>query len=88
MNIVFHRQFLKYYKKRIKPHPKLVSKYSERLHLWEKDRTIPSLKDHQLKGNKAGYRSFWVAGDVRVVYKMVQPDTAEFYDIGSHNQVY
>lgn len=88
MNIVFHRQFLRYYKKRIKPNPKLVSKYSERLHLWEKDRTNPTLKDHQLTGNKSEYRSFWITGDIRVTYKIIKTDTAEFYNIGSHNQVY
>jgi mRNA-degrading endonuclease YafQ of YafQ-DinJ toxin-antitoxin module len=40
-----------------------------------------------LTGPLAGKRSFWVAGDMRVVY--VEADEAIiFVDIGSHNQVY
>lgn len=88
MNIVFHRQFLKHYKRRIKPNLKLTSKYSERLHIWEKDRTDPILKDHQLTGDRPEFRSFWITGDIRVVYKIIKSDTAKFYDIGTHNQVY
>lgn len=86
MNIAFHRQFLKNYKKRISPNPKLVAKYTQRLKLWIEDRSNPILKDHQLSGDKVTYRSFWIAGDIRVVYK--PGNNIEFYDIGSHNQVY
>ena len=88
MKIVYHRLFLKHYKKRIFPDSKLRSRFSDRLKLWEQDRKNPVLKDHQLSGIKAEFRSFWINGDVRVVYKPVENDTFEFYDVGRHNQVY
>lgn len=46
-----------------------------------------SLKDHALIGKKAGYRSFSITGNIRVVYKIVE-DGIVLYDIGTHNQVY
>jgi addiction module RelE/StbE family toxin len=88
MKIDFHRQFKKHYQKRIRPHPTLVKKFEARVKLWIENSRNPVLKDHKLSGDIAKYRAFWITGDVRITYKMISEGIVEFYDIGSHNQVY
>jgi len=47
----------------------------------------PILRDHALKGDKIGLRSFSITGDYRVIY-YIEDETAYFLDIGTHAQVY
>lgn len=88
MKIGYHRRFLKHYQKRIIPNPSLDSKYKQRLGLWIEDRKNPLLKDHSLAGDQERFRSFWITGNIRVVYYPISDKEAFFVDIGSHNQVY
>ncbi len=85
--IAYHRSFLKHFKSRISPKPALQKRFYERLALFMGDPTNPTLEDHPLKGDRAEYRSFSVAGDVRITYK-IESEVIRLYDIGSHNQVY
>lgn len=87
MNIHYHKEFLKNYKKRIAPNKKVVDKFQEHLELFLSNPTHPSLKDHKLVGKKSVYRAFSISGDLRVIYRVVKEDLW-LYDIGSHNQVY
>lgn len=87
MEIYHHKKFLKNYRLRILPNPKLDSKFQERLELFVKDSSNPLLKDHQLIGDKSDYRAFSLTGDIRVVYKKSE-DQILLHDIGTHNQVY
>jgi addiction module RelE/StbE family toxin len=87
MRIAYHRHFLKNFKKRILPYPKLVAKFEERLRLRLDDPSSPVLWDHQLAGSKSEYRSFSITGNIRVVYK-IEGNILKLYDIGTHNQVY
>jgi len=87
MRTVYHRQFRKNFKKQILPYPKIVSRFKQRLQLRLKNPASPLLRDHKLIGAKSEYRSFSVAGDIRVVYK-IEDDIFRLYDIGTHNQVY
>lgn len=87
MNIRWHKNFEKHYKKRVTPFPKIESRFKLRIKLFLADPQNPLLRDHQLIGKKSIYRAFWVGGDIRVVYKKINGDI-ELYDIGSHNQVY
>ena len=82
-----HKQFLRNYKKRILPYPKLDKKFEERLNLFLHDSQNPILKNHKLSGSLKGLRAFSISGNIRVVYRIVK-DVVELYDIGSHNQVY
>ncbi len=88
MRIDFHSQFKKHYQKRIRPYTGLRKKYQERVSLWMNNQKDSSLKDHKLSGKLVEYRAFWITGDVRVTYKIINSDTVQFYDVGSHNQVY
>ena len=88
MVIRTHPQFDKHYRQRILPNPKLDQKFSSRLAQFTKNPKNPLLKDHSLTGEKKMYRSFWVTGDIRVVYYPLGSNEVLFTDIGSHNQVY
>lgn len=87
MKIQYHREFLKNYKKRIAPYPKLEKQFKNQLEKFIKDPREASLKDHRLVGKKKDFRAFSISGDIRVVY-LVSDDCIWLYDIGSHNQVY
>lgn len=87
MKIIWYKDFEKHYKKRILPHTKINLKFKERARMFVENSQNPILKDHQLTGDMKEYRSFSIAGDLRVTYKMVG-QIYYFYDIGSHNQVY
>lgn len=87
MKIIWNRNFDKHYKNRVLPYKKINLKFKERIRIFINNPKDPVLKDHQLAGKLRTYRAFWIAGDLRVVYK-IQNETFYFYDIGSHNQVY
>jgi len=88
VNVIFHHQFLKSYQKRIQPFPKLDKQFTARLKLFKDDTKNQILRDHALEGEKQDYRAFSITGDIRVVYSLLDENTALFVDVGSHNQVY
>ena len=88
MKILTSSQFVKNYKKRIKPNPRLKNRFQERIKLFEQDKTNPILRDHQLKGNKMSFRSFSITGDIRVIYSQQNENAILLIDIGTHAQVY
>lgn len=87
MQIKYHRDFAKNYQKRIASNPKLIQQFKTRLTKFIENPQDPTLRDHKLIGEKSEFRSFSVAGDIRVVYQIIE-DEIWLYDIGSHNQVY
>lgn len=88
ITVSLNRVFLKNYQKRIASNTVLVKKFSSRYKLFLKDRSNPILRDHKLSGTLKGYRSFSITGDIRVLYEQIGSHFIEFYDIGTHNQVY
>lgn len=88
MVIKTHSKFDKLYKKRISFDSSLKKRFTERVKLFKIDQRHPLLDDHQLKGEKKQYRSFSIAGDLRVIYYQISDEEVLFVDIGSHNQVY
>lgn len=70
MQIKYHKEFIKNYKKRIVPNTKLVFRFQTQLGKFIRNPNDPSLKEHKLIGEKLGFRSFSVTGDIRVVYKL------------------
>ncbi len=87
MNIFFHKRFRKHFKERIQTHPELLSRYQVRVKLFQGNPHHPLIRDHALIGAKHGFRSFSVTGDIRIIYLKEDGDV-QFYDIGTHNQVY
>jgi addiction module RelE/StbE family toxin len=85
MEIGYSRTFAKRYKRLSKS---LQQRVLVRECLFRDDRQHPLLKDHALSGEFDGCRSFSITGDVRVIYKLLNPDTAVFLDIGTHHELY
>lgn len=80
-------RFKKSYAKRIANDKTLKKRFEERYFLFTNNPRNPTLKDHELKGAMTGLRSFSITGDIRVIY-FIEDETAFFFDIGTHNQVY
>ncbi|MBI4994859.1 type II toxin-antitoxin system mRNA interferase toxin, RelE/StbE family [Candidatus Peregrinibacteria bacterium] len=53
-----------------------------------KNPTEQILKDHPLVGDLRGKRAFFIAGDIRVIYRFLNKETIFLLRIGTHNQVY
>jgi len=87
MKAHFLKLFRKHYHKRIELNSSLDKRFEEQYLLFLQNPTDPILKNHELKGDKLGMRSFSITGDIRVVYYILDY-TAYFVDIGTHNQVY
>ncbi len=87
METRYHARFIKHYQKRIAGVKFLRERTDERIALFVQDPQDPLLKDHPLKGAKAGLRAFSVTGDYRVVYEW-RGNVVIFIDVGTHNQVY
>lgn len=86
-DIILSGDFVKHFKKRIKPKLSLMKSYEERVDLFLKNRNESVLKDHKLIGKMSDFRAFSITGDIRVVYRIVN-NYYRFEDIGTHNQVY
>ncbi|KKR47537.1 MAG: Plasmid stabilization system [Parcubacteria group bacterium GW2011_GWA1_40_21] len=85
MKIIFHKNFEKQYKK----FPdKTKQKVKERNILFGKDPYDPILNNHALNGKYMGYRSISITGDIRIIYKFLDKDTALFSEIGTHSDLY
>lgn len=65
----------------------IKTKFDTMVKIFEQNNSDPTLKDHALSGKLKGYRSFFVTGDIRVIY-YIHENIAYFVDIGTHNQVY
>lgn len=87
MKIKYLSTFRKHYKKRVQPYKGINIKFNQRVRIFIEDPKNPVIQDHQLTGKWRGCRAFWIAGDLRVIYK-IEAEIIYFYDIGSHNQVY
>ena len=87
MQILYHKNVLKNYKKRIVSNEKLDLQFKSQLEKFLADPSDVTLKNHKLTGQMKTYWSFSVTGDVRVIYRKVADDIL-LYDIGTHNQVY
>lgn len=43
------------------------------------------LKTHKLHGVQGNLFSFWIDYSHRVIFEFIEPDTAVFYEIGTHD---
>jgi len=85
MNIVFHKDF----EKQVKKSPAGIRvKIKEKITLFRDDQFNIVLNNHALQGKFTGYRSINVTGDIRMIYKMLDLETAFFVKLGSHSKLY
>jgi addiction module RelE/StbE family toxin len=84
MQVDYHRNFKKAFKKQLK---KIQQKFFEKLDIFMEDQFHYSLNNHALDGKFLGLRSFDITGDIRVHYKE-KNDVIVLMNIGSHSQLY
>lgn len=85
MQVIFHKNFDKNYKKLRETEKNRFKKIFEVFYI---DPFYPSLNNHALSGKYEGYRSINIGGDLRVIYKMIGEDTYLFVTIDSHSNLY
>ncbi len=85
MKVKFHKQFAK----QIGKYPsKIQAAFQKRLDVFLTDPHDSILSNHSLVGKWQGYRSVNITGDLRVIYELIDGDTAFFVAFGSHSQLY
>lgn len=84
-SILLHKHFEKQYSKLP---PKTKDAFRERRNLFLENMHDPLLSIHELHGDRKGYRSFNVTGDIRVIYKEVKRNVFLFVNIGTHGELY
>jgi mRNA interferase YafQ len=85
MKIIFHKNFEKKYKK-LPENIKAVAK--DKISLFVSDPYNLQLNNHSLHGKYLSYRSFNITGDIRIIYKFLNKDTALLAEIGTHSKLY
>jgi len=69
-----------------KKQPAVYKKILHKIEFFQNHIDHPSLRTHRLKGDMRKYWSFWVEGDLRIIY--LYEDTIVSIDIGTHAEVY
>lgn len=82
ITIVYTPTFIKTYKKLSK---ELQEEAREKIALFQKNPTLPSLKSHKLKGKLKGYWSFWVNYKYRIIFEYDTKNTVALLEIGDHD---
>ena len=86
MKIIFHKDFVKNYKKLKKSQKENVDKA---LNLFKENPFNPILKNHGLNGSLKYFRSISAENDLRILFR--EKDNyilVVIISVGSHNQVY
>ena len=85
MKIILHKHFDKQYKKLRSREKK---RFKERRDIFLQDPYHPILNNHALQGRYKGYRSMGITNDLRVIYALINTDTAYFITIDTHSKLY
>ncbi len=85
MKIKLHKNFAKNY---VKLTDTQKQKFRQRRDTFLKNPFDPSLGNHALMGKYQGYRSINITGDIRVIYRLLERNTAYFIDINTHSNLY
>jgi addiction module RelE/StbE family toxin len=75
-------------KKWLSKHPADREVIKEKLELFTANPSNPELKNHKLSGQLKGLRAISVAYNCRIVFAMVEENTALLVSIGTHDEVY
>ncbi|MEK7611643.1 MAG: type II toxin-antitoxin system mRNA interferase toxin, RelE/StbE family [Patescibacteria group bacterium] len=80
LSVYYSRRF----KKSLEAHRSSKEAIKNKIELFVKDPFNPQLKTHKLTGKLAGFWSFSVSFHLRVLFEFIDPGTAGFVDIGTH----
>lgn len=67
---------------------KLAGKIQKQIFLFESNPKHPSLRLHKLSGTLDNMWSLSITMSIRMVYRLINHETAYFTDIGTHDEVY
>ena len=67
---------------------KLADRIEKQIALFEENPKHPSLRTHRLTGSLSNLRSISISMSIRMVYALLNEDTALFVKIGTHDEVY
>ena len=85
MKIITDKRYDRLFSELTREHKSLTK---EVLELFEIDHFHPSLRNHPLDPPLEKYRSISLDDDLRILFRMIDPDTALFLKIGSHGTIY
>lgn len=85
MNVVYHKKFLKAFKKLPS---KIQKQVSDRIYLFQTDPYNAILNNHSIEYTHPNWLSINITGDYRAFYEIVDEFTAIFLRIGTHSQLY
>ncbi|PIQ68869.1 MAG: hypothetical protein COV91_01835 [Candidatus Taylorbacteria bacterium CG11_big_fil_rev_8_21_14_0_20_46_11] len=85
MKILTHQRFDKRF---VKLREGERRRFFKRRDLFLQDQFDPRLKNHPLHGRYVGWRGIHIGGDLSVIYRLVDADTAYFLAIGTHSELY
>jgi len=67
---------------------KLADKIQNQIFLFESNPKHPSLRLHKLSGSLDNMWSLSITRPIRMLYRIINQNTAYFVDIGTHDEVY
>lgn len=88
MKLRFSKEFIKKYKK---ANVRIRNRVDQQLQKFETNPNELGLRNHQLHGEWAGYKSIDITEDYRAIYKDVHEEketNAYFIDLGTHKELY
>ena len=85
MNIRTTAYFDKNISKKIKKNPQLRTKVKKQVELLKENLRHPSLRLHKLSGKRAQEYSFWIEGNLRITFIIINNEIL-FTDIITHDE--
>lgn len=83
------RKFSKNYKKYTRRSKKLGKKIDTKIKLFSNNPKHPSLKTHKVSNTVIGKAySFWIEGDLRILFRWEGENAVVFYRLGRHDELY
>ena len=71
--------------KKIKKKPQLKNSFKKQVSLFRENLRHPSLKLHKLQGKRAQEYSFWIEGNLRITFMLID-NVIIFTDIITHDE--
>lgn len=88
VKVVFLETYFRGLVKTLTKYPDLNEEIENRVLWFRKNPKDTRLKDHALKKKMKGKYAFSITNDIRIIYRWVGKNKAQFLNIGKHIDVY
>ena len=85
LEIIFTASFMREAKRLTKLNKDLGDEIAEKIELFRNRRNHKKLKVHKLRGNLAGFWSFSVNYQYRIIFELRSRNEVIFHDVGDHD---